>query len=212
MAHPSADRFCFLGRFLAFEPGEKSPYQRLSLAVAQSSDPAQLSVAERENCQIRLSKSLRQMMYRYLEPQDWIKVVGSSHLNKRSGQLEWKATEIFKLAPHQVEVQTQIESQILESQIQSLENKSLVNRPAKPKPRRVLICQKSDCRRRGSFAVSEAIAAAMAEAGCPVTIQATGCMKRCKEGPNLVLPGGDRHSRVTPQRARSLVQQILPSL
>jgi (2Fe-2S) ferredoxin len=196
----NADSFCFSGRFLAFVPGEKSPYQRLLLAVVRSPGlPATC-----ESCEILLGKALRRMMYRYLEPQDWVRVVGSRKLNKRSGQLEWKAHEIVKLSAPPVA-----------DQLQALARKTPIDDPSSnrsTKPQRVLICQKSDCRQRGSFAVSEAIAAALLESGgsADCSVKATGCMKRCKEGPNLVMPGGDRYSRVTPQQARSLVQHILP--
>jgi (2Fe-2S) ferredoxin len=195
------DGFCLSGRFLAFVPGEKSPYQRLLLAAVRS--PNLLTTHdEPETYQILLGKALRRMMYRYLEPQDWVRVVGSRKLNKRSGQLEWKASEIFKLSAPPVADQIQSLERI------ALKDEALGNRPVKSqvKPQRVLICQKTDCRRRGSFAVSEAIEAAILEAGSALNIQATGCMKRCQEGPNVVMPGGNFYSQVTPQQARSLVQ------
>lgn len=78
MADTSATRFCLVGRFLTFLPGEKSPYQGLSMEIALdvNSEPP----AEPAECQILLSKDLRRMMYRYLEPQDWVRVVGRRSL------------------------------------------------------------------------------------------------------------------------------------
>lgn len=221
MSNMSADRFCLLGRFIAFVPGEKSPYQGLSLETVPSKDalnpsfPADLT--DLVVRQIVLGKDLRQMMYRYLVPDDWVRVVGKQVMNKRSGQMEWKAAEVSKLSP------SQINSQI--SQV-AAQREALINRPkngpaktsSTPQPIRVLICQKSDCRQRGSESVMRAIAdtiqkssSANTEAGSPAKIitQATGCLKRCKAGPNMVLLPGGSHSYVTPEKARSIIQTVL---
>ena len=78
---------------------------------------------------------------------------------------------------------------------------------------RVLICQQAHCRQRGSLAVSQAMkeailqgSAAEAEAGSPeIVVRATGCLKRCKAGPNVVV-SGEVHTGVTPEEGRSLIQ------
>ncbi|HEY9642868.1 MAG TPA: (2Fe-2S) ferredoxin domain-containing protein, partial [Coleofasciculaceae cyanobacterium] len=44
-----------------------------------------------------------------------------------------------------------------------------------------------------------------------VTVKATGCMKRCKEGANLVMPDKSRHSRVRPREVAALVERHFPS-
>ena len=201
----SAVRFCLVGRFIAFLPGEKSPYQRLSLAGLSEAmlNPALGKLSEHQPVEysILLSKSLRRMVYRYLEPQDWVRVVGTQALNQRSGLMEWRATEISKLSLDQVE---------------QLKRKMVLPRAAAaPKQTRVLICQQADCRQQGSSAVSQAMQnsihrtdAVRAELGrSEIVIQATGCMKRCKAGPNVVI-SGKVHTRVTPEQGRSLIQSI----
>lgn len=200
MADTSATRFCLVGRFLTFLPGEKSPYQGLSMEIALdvNSEPT----AEPAECQILLSQDLRRMMYRYLEPQDWVRVVGRRSLNQRSGLIEWRAAEISKLPSAQVN--------------QLKHRTTLPEASQSPKPIQVMVCQKSDCRQRGSLAVAQAMADAVsqrgfanAEAGSPeIVIQATGCMKRCKTGPNVVMLPGGAHTRVTPSGGRSLIQSI----
>ncbi len=212
MADMSATHFCLVGRFLTFLPGKKSPYQKLSLETGSAEDRSSLGSSEPVEYQIVLSKDLRRMMYRYLEPQDWVRVVGRRYsrgvalptLNQRSGLMEWKADEISKLSPNQVD---QLKHQT-----------TLPKETESPKPIRVLVCQKSDCRQRGSLAVSQAMESAIlqrsgsanAEAGSSkIVIQATGCMKRCQAGPNVVMLPGGCHSRVTPEQGRSLIQSAL---
>ncbi len=205
MADMGATRFCLVGRFLTFLSGEKSPYQGLSMETVSAEDPSHLEPASGPvEYQIVLSKDLRRMMYRYLEPQDWVRVVGKRSLNQRSGLIEWKAAEISKLSPSQVD---QLKPQT-----------TLPPASKSPNPIRVLVCQKSDCRQRGSLAVSQAMESAIlqrngsahAEAGSSkIVIQVTGCMKRCQAGPNVVMLPGGCHSRVTPEKGRSLIQSVL---
>lgn len=208
MTHLKSAAFCLTGRFLTFLPGEKSPYQMISLdvsplrAASKSSDGNDLSDKETVNhqtvnYQIVLGKHLRQMMYRYLEPQDWLRVVGQQRMNARSGQLEWTASEVIKLSPHQVSARPQQVTDL------SLEISA--------KPVRVLVCQKSSCHQKGGWAVRRAIEEAIIQAGDSekFTVQSTGCMKRCKEGPNVVMVPGEKYCRVTVKGARSLIQPPL---
>lgn len=209
MASKMADlesSFCLMGRFIAFVPGEKSPYQMISLDVSLSD-----SSAEAAHYQIVLDKHLRRMMYRYLNPQDWLKVVGHRAMNLRSGQLEWKAAEIFKLSAHQVSA--------YQTSTHSLPAVTLAAKASAPV--RVLICQASDCRQRGSEAVSRALKEAIAQANSSQTnssqtnssqkimVQSTGCMKRCKEGPNIVMVPGGKHCQVSSKGAIALLQTLL---
>lgn len=202
MTAMNAAHFCLVGRFLSFLPGEKSPYQKISLAAALRGDTGNLLLAPMLSTdgsvthQILLSKDLQRMMYRYLAPQDWIRVVAKEALDRRSGQMEWKATEISKLSF---------------SQVDELRRTAVLAKPNKiAKPVRVLICQESSCRQKGSVAVSEAITGAIAQAGCSKTVivQTTGCMKRCKVGPNVVMLPGGFHSQATPESGVSLIQAL----
>lgn len=70
-------------------------------------------------------------------------------------------------------------------------------KPAKNKET-ILVCQKSDCMKRGGKAVCQALEAALSNRGLEdqVTIKGTGCMKKCKAGPNIVMPDKTRYSRI----------------
>ena len=210
MADMSAAQFCLVGRFTAFLPGEKSPYERISLEAVQTEDSLNPSLDQGlVTHQILLSKDLRRMTYRYLSPQDWVRVVGKQKLNPRNGQVEWKAAEISKLSACQVDG---LKGEAILSQGANAPQSARDTRAARAV--RVLICQESGCRQRGSLAVRDAIARVITEAeDAPnIAVQSVGCMKRCKLGPNVVtLPGGS-YSQVTDEEGRSLVQILLQKM
>lgn len=74
----------------------------------------------------------------------------------------------------------------------------------------ILVCQK--CKKRGSEQVCQAIETALRDRGLEdqVRVKGTGCMKDCKAGPNIVMPGKHRYSRVTPKVAAALVDRHFP--
>jgi (2Fe-2S) ferredoxin len=96
--------------------------------------------------------------------------------------------------------------------------------PAQTRPRaeappgltRVLVCKSSDCCRRGARQVIARLEDAVERYGLQerVRIETTGCMKRCKQGPALVvLPQKARHCRVAPDEAPELLlREVLPKL
>ncbi len=208
----SEARFCLVGRFLSFQSGEKSPYQKISLAAVLSGETGSslfaqaLSTDELETQQIFLGKDLRRSLYRYLVPQDWIRVIGQQVLNRRSGQMEWQAAEISKLSSSQVD---ELKRRAVLSDAVATTNAN-TTKTNTTKPVRLLICQASDCRQRGSFTASKAIAQAITQADCSarIVVQSTGCMKRCKVGPNVVMLPGGCHSQVTPELGVSLIQTL----
>ncbi|MBC7881707.1 MAG: NAD(P)H-dependent oxidoreductase subunit E [Anaerolineae bacterium] len=81
---------------------------------------------------------------------------------------------------------------------------------------RVLVCTKSDCCKRGAKQLVKSLEESVERYGLQdqVTIQTTGCMKRCKEGPNLVImPQKSRYSNVRPAQAPELLlREILPKV
>ena len=202
----STVHFCLQGRFLSFLPGEKSPYQRISVEVIQPQveSQAQQSQAQQSQAQpILLSKDLRRMMYRYLIPQDWIRVVGKQIVNRHSGQLEWQATEISKLSAA---------PQIKPIEPSKLEPSKLEPSIASSQSVQVLVCHGSSCRQRGSSAVSGAIAQAFPTthpSQNTITVRAIGCLKRCKAGPHLVTIPGGSYSQVTCESGIAIVQKIV---
>ncbi len=206
MADKNTASFSLVGRFKAFAPGKKSPYQKLLLEVdpAEGADKS-LPSASPAIYQIKLAKPLRKALHHTLQPQDAVSVVGELSY-KRNGQPKRRATAISKLSAFQVESQ-------IASQSESSKGASKASKPA-----RVLICQKSSCRKRGSLAVTEAMKQEIAQShgANQVTIQPTGCLGGCKSGPNAVTVPGKKQRQVkyahlTPKKGRSLVKNLLLS-
>lgn len=171
--HVSA--FSLEGRFLGFlvEDGYKLKWLRLA-------------TAEGEHC-IKLSKESRASVGRVLVPGHWIQVWGEKTVYSGTADAKLKAYQIRVVAPG------------------SPESSPLNTAPAAPKPSvsapaTVLVCQKSDCMKRGGKAVCKALEAALDDRGLTgqVTVRGTGCMKHCKAGPNLVvMPDKTRYSRIS---------------
>jgi len=84
--------------------------------------------------------------------------------------------------------------------------------PAKTKPAKtqtILVCQKSDCMKRGGKALCQALESELINNGLEnsVTIKGTGCMKNCKAGPNLVMPDKTRYSKIKPAQVPVLIDK-----
>ncbi len=190
----SASLHLLTGQVLGFVPGKSSPYQYLSLRTAQG-----------DRC-LKLSKDLRRSLFLHLEPGAWVRILAKEKLE--DGEWQWKAKEVLRItAPEQL---TQLPSPAI-----AVDPLDAAPSPApqKSRPRaQVLVCQKSGCRKRGSGAVGETLATAIAALpdGAAIALKATGCMDRCKAGPNVVfMPAKARYSHVTPAQIPALVERHL---
>ncbi|ESA32721.1 nadh:ubiquinone oxidoreductase 24 kd subunit [Leptolyngbya sp. Heron Island J] len=175
--------FCLEGRFEGFMAGGKSPFKYLSLR--STSD---------EQHVIKLPKSVRLMLFRYLQTGDWVRVVGEESIDKETGEPKLKAQEVVRVKPLEV-VTTPPQS---------------VSSQAKRKPPKILICQKSTCRKRGAAQVCREVEATLASCGLTdaVEVKLTGCMDKCKAGPNMVvMPDKQRYTKVKPGQVSELIAQ-----
>lgn len=213
MTKSSSNRFRCSGRFVSFAPGKKSPYQNMVLEVVYAGKALSAQGIGAQKIQIKLGKSLRQSMFTYLEPQDWLTVEGKGKLDSSTDEMVWKANEVVKLSPKQIE-KVKAKAAATTEKLDNSQPKKAEKKTRKKtaKPARVLICQKGSCRKKGSGAVGKAFGDALVDMGCDekVTVKATGCMGHCKKGPNVVLlPGGGSYKRVKPKDARSLIEKII---
>ena len=177
--------FCLEGQFEGFMAGGKSPFKYLSL---RSID---------EQHVIKLSKSLRLMLFRYLQTGDWVRVVGTTSVDKETGEPKLKAQEVVRI---------EVPDQLTRPVDQAAVSRSKKKRSA-PK---ILICQKSTCRKRGAGQICHEVEAALAAQGLADTVQVklTGCMDKCKAGPNMVvMPDKQRYTRVKPAQVPDLIAQ-----
>jgi (2Fe-2S) ferredoxin len=135
---------------------------------------------------IKLSPHLRFAFNLELPLGTWLQVAGTKKYDRKKEQVQLRAEQVMALRE---EVQETI--------------------PAAPGV--ILICQKSDCQKRGSKLICELLAAELSDRGLTDTVRITntGCMKKCKAGPNLVMPDKTAYSQVQPPQVPKLIKQHL---
>ena len=144
---------------------------------------------------IKLSKESRSVCERLLVPGREVQVTGMKKYDPKSGKIKLKAEQVMAVTA---------EGQPKSSPCSS-------NKEAKkscPAKAQILICDKSDCRKKGGSHLCSALENVVKERGLEeqVTIKKTGCLKRCKAGPNMVvMPDKTRYSRVNATEVPGLI-------
>lgn len=172
--------FSLEGRFIGFVGELETKPKRLRLATAEG---------ERY---IKLSKELRSSLYQALTPGVWLKISGEQKYKYQTGELKLKATQVTLKASSSQE-------KVSQPPIVATKTKACV-----------MVCQKSDCCKRGATQVLGALTESIRTQGLEgqVAIKATGCMKQCKAGPCVVfLPDKSRYTKVTPKEVLGLVEK-----
>lgn len=162
--------FCLTGKFVGFVLENSYKIKLLRLDTAEG------------ECWIKLSKEARAGLGQVLLPGDWIEVCGDRHLDTETGAVKLKAYKI----KHKAGVPMQV-----------VPTARQASQPKK-KPACILVCQKSDCCKRGAMEVSQALAEGLRDRNLEqeVMIKGTGCMKHCKAGPNIVMPDKTAYRRI----------------
>jgi (2Fe-2S) ferredoxin len=77
----------------------------------------------------------------------------------------------------------------------------------------ILVCQGSSCRKQGGRATYELLKAELQAKGISdnVAIKTTGCLKQCKQAPNIIMPNKNRYSQVKPQQVSQLITKYFHS-
>lgn len=175
--------FSFEGRFLGFVVEGGYKLKQLRLMTATG-----------ERC-VKLSKEARASVGGVLLPGDWIQVDGEQTSNTKTDVAKLKAYRVSRTSPRSPD---------------ALPSQTAI---AKPKTSAtILVCQKSDCMKRGGKAVCHALQAALDDRGLTeqVQVKGTGCMKQCKAGPNLIMPDKTRHTRVLAAEIPTLIDDHVP--
>ena len=171
---------------------------------------------------VKLCKELRSFLLPVLTPGLKVQVVGEKELNLKNGKIKLKARSL-KLARGQndrspellestnlpVAVLTSDDRAIVKSEFTSGAAAQTVKAPAKTQTK-ILVCQKSDCLKRGGAAVCKALENALNSRGLEdqVTVQGTGCLKQCKSGPNIVvMPDKTRYTRIAPAEIPAIIDK-----
>lgn len=182
--------FCLEGRFIDFVIKDGYKLKGLLLGTHEG------------ECYIKLAKHLRAAFDLRLPAGTWLQVVGYKEHDIKKDKITLKAERVMAARSEMGIVPTIAALQ----EPPSIDNVKV--KPAKAKAT-ILVCQKSDCMKRGGKAVCQALEAALSDRGLEdqVTIKGTGCMKNCKAGPNLVMPDKTRHSRIQAAQVPALMDK-----
>ena len=169
---------------------------------------------------VKLCKELRESLSSVLTPGLRVQVAGEKQLNSKNGKLKLKAYSL-KLSGSNNGASQPLELAnapvAFVTSPGAIDNKSIPSgtasktavTSAKTKAK-ILVCQKSDCQKRGGAAVCKALENALNARGLEgeVTVQGTGCLKQCKAGPNIVLmPDKTRYSRIKPAEISAIIDK-----
>ena len=146
---------------------------------------------------IDIAKSPKSNLDEYLQPGCSLKVTGMRKYKLHQEQFEYKAYSIELLA---------------EPPSKSAVDSTTPSAIANSKPRtKILVCQGSSCYKQGGRAITSLLQTQLKNRGLSdkVEIKMTGCMKRCKQAPCLIMPGRNYCSRVQPQQVATLVDNSL---
>ncbi|PMB48917.1 DNA-binding protein [Fischerella thermalis CCMEE 5205] len=148
-----------------------------------------LAIASGE-VQLKLPKQLRAYLGVNLQPGELLQVFGLSKLNTHTGKIKFKVYGVKPLGvcPNQ-------------------------KNPQQTKAK-ILVCQKSGCRKRGGKGLLSKLEKILCERGLQdkVTIEQTGCLKCCNSAPNCVLQLGQKEfKKVHPEAIASLLENHLVS-
>ena len=149
-----------------------------------------------EDYAIAVAKSPTSPLRQQLQPGCYLKVTGMRKYKLHQDQLEYKAYRI-ELLPFPVISPSDPDTTAIQS----------TTKTTKPKVK-VLFCQNSDCWQKGGKVACELLKTELSNEGMidQVEIKTTGCMKQCKQAPNIVvMPGRKRYSRVKPQELSALI-------
>ena len=132
----------------------------------------------------------RQTVGKHLPPGCWLKVTGMRKYEIHKDRVKYKAYKI-ELLPTPV-------SETTSSKAIATETKA------------ILVCQGSSCQKNGGRICQLLHTQLQAENMLDrVKIKTTGCLKQCKQAPNLIMmPGKIRYSKVQPKQVSKLVANL----
>lgn len=195
------------GEFLGFIDNESKKFKYLQLGLAKCNADSGLTAG---NLVIKLPKELRKALSLTLSLGSRIRVVGSSKLDSRMGEIKFNAYDVIPLPT------CSIHKSSLQQPILSEGNNY---KPELPKAK-ILICQGSGCRKRGAKSLLSKIEKSLSKGKVSeeafqqlqkqVEIKTTGCIKKCSNAPNCIVQVGDKqYSRMNPDAIASLLEEHL---
>jgi NADH:ubiquinone oxidoreductase subunit E len=179
--------FCLEGRFLDFVIKDGYKLKGLLLGTNEG------------ECYVKLAKHLRFAFDLRLPKGTWLQIIGTKKYDPETGEMKLKAEQVMAARKLVEEATTITPIQEQPSQVSK-------------KTATILVCQKSDCMKRGGKAICQALETELSDRHLTdqVKIKGTGCMKNCKAGPNLVMPDKTRYCGIQAQQVSNLMDQHFP--
>jgi (2Fe-2S) ferredoxin len=202
--------------------------QILGFLLEDSDKPKYLRIAalSGEECLVKISKELRRRsqsetscLAPILVPGMAVLIIGEKKFYPKSGKIKLKAYNVIPVARGNLPESDRVllaktsltdpisVTQIKKAQYQAAATTATISHQAYTK---ILVCQKSDCQKRGGKAIGKALESALNDHGLKdqVRIQGTGCLKQCKAGPNIILmPDKTRYSRIEPTQIPAIIEK-----
>jgi (2Fe-2S) ferredoxin len=181
--------FSIQGQFLGFIPNPKHPFKYLRLAGPKG------------EVEIKLKKWVQLEVIQNFAIGDWIEL---------TGEISEKSLGSPVLKAHHA----QAVSTVKPLPTAKLPFDASVRSEQSPVSIKILVCSKSSCLKRGSTEICQVLESLIETQGLSdrVQLKKTGCIDRCKQGPNLIfMPAKSRHSNIQAGDIPQLLQAQLTS-
>lgn len=167
MSHTQTFPFLLIGQLEGYTLGKSGKIRRLLIKTPQGEHSIKLSHASR----IEL---LRSILNNLLGQGSWVEVTGVQKIRPNGVVKSLKAERVESALPKTASVRPV-----------PLD----ISPRAQDATTKILVCQKSDCCKRGSAKLQRAIETAVCNRslGNQVCVKAVGCLKHCSKGPNIVI-------------------------
>ncbi|MBE9167774.1 (2Fe-2S) ferredoxin domain-containing protein [Pleurocapsales cyanobacterium LEGE 06147] len=171
-----------------------------------------LSAANKEYW-IKVAKEIREDIRQIVTPGCKLQVRGKQKRNIKNIKVKYKAYAVELVNEEQGKEVNSQPLTVLDSRcpMSDVLLPTASQNSLKPAAK-ILVCKKSSCWKRGGEKVCQVIEAMRRDRdlGDKIQIKTTGCLKRCKQGPNLVImPDKARYSNVKPQQVPLLLEKHL---
>jgi hypothetical protein len=174
---PLVSEFTIVGKLEDFVVSSKGRIKSLYLSTPEA------------EYTVEVAKEQTNVLSQYLKPGCYLKVAGMRKNKLHQGEISYKAYSIELLRE------------------QATCSNTLTKTP-KSKAQ-ILVCQGSSCCQKGGGATYELLKAELQAQGKieEVAIKATGCLKQCKQAPNIIMPNRNRYSNVKPKQISQLIAE-----
>jgi hypothetical protein len=169
MSHTHALPFSIVGRLEGYTFGKGGKIRRLLIETSQGVHSIKLT----HICRIEL---LRSILNKKIQQDSWLAVSGQQKVDKKGIVKHLKAKEIAPAVAGTTLVPPVVAKPVLVPALEGNKTK-------------ILVCQKSDCCKRGSVKLQAAIEAVIDDRnlGHQVCVKAVGCLKHCSNGPVIAI-------------------------